>query len=245
MMERARPPRPLATWICVAVMTIMPVAPVGVFVPLPARAQSAELFVEKAEEYAAREAYDIAAELYAKAIEIEPEDSAVHFYLAEALIKLGNRSKAVTHYWRAYELDPDSEEGTDAYAKAVQIENYFSDVSRLQTICASGTNYEESFPEPLESHDTTYYRDGEYGEDFHRFKVEGERLTWWSPIHVNGFKVYTRDKWAEHYVLARVDPLVVCAAEADGPIYYFNESILFIADHESRDYAIYRPVDSP
>jgi len=223
-------------------MTITPVAAVGVFAPPPARAQSAELFIEKAEEYAPCEAYDIAAELYAKAIEIE--DSAMHFYLAEALSNLGNRSKVVTHYWRAYGLDPDSEEGTDAYAKAVQIDNYFSDVSRLQTICASGTNYEESFPGLLESHEATYYRDGDYGEDFHRFKVEGERLTWWSPIHVNGFKVYTHNKWAEHYVLARADPVVVCAAGADGPNYYFNESILLITDHESCDYATYRPVDS-
>jgi tetratricopeptide (TPR) repeat protein len=223
-------------------MTITPVAAVGVFVPPPARAQSAELFIENAEEYAAREAYDIATELYAKAIEIE--DSAIHFYPAEALSKLRNRGKVLTHYWRAYGLDPDSEEGTDTYAKATQIENYFSDVSRLQTVCASGTNYEESFPGPVESHEAAYYRYGNYGEDFHRFKVKGERLTWWSPIHVNGFKVYTRNKWAEHYILARADPVVVCAAGADGLIYYFNESILLIADHESRDYATYPPVDS-
>jgi len=56
-------------------MTITPVAAVGVFAPPPARAQSAELFIEKAEEYAVHEAYDTAAELYAKASEIELVDS--------------------------------------------------------------------------------------------------------------------------------------------------------------------------
>ena len=237
MTERSSSPLPLAAWFCAAVMAV------GLLAPASARAQSADLFIEKAEEYAARKAYDVAAELYAKAIEIEPDDGATHFHLAEALIALGKRAQAVIHYWRAYELDPDSEEGTDAYAKAVQIENYFSDVSRLQTICASGTNYEETFPRPLGAHQTTYYRDGEYGGDFHRFRVEGERLTWWSPIHANGFMVYTRTKWAEHYVLARVDPLVVYAAGADGPLYYFNDTILFIADHDSRNYAIYRPLN--
>ena len=213
--------------------------------PSSTRAQSADLFMENAEDYSAGGDHAVAAELLAKALDLEPDNAFAHFLLAEALIKIERRSKAVTHYWRAYELNPEADEAPDAYAKAYQLESYFSDVRRLQSICASGTDFSAAFPAALVGHEATYYRDGEYGEDYHRFKVDGERLTWWNPMFEDGFKVFTPEKWTEGYILARADPVVVCTAEVEGGglIYSFNDETLFIAERESRHYVIYRPLE--